>query len=534
MKSSRLLFIFIVNILLMLFSPATLRSQVVYQDLTNTNIYDFIEELANTKVITITSVIKPYPRELIAQKLQDAGFKRDQLTKRQQKELDFYLRDFNLELNPDLGWITKNSFFKNKKDFRLPFNPLEFVYKDSLFTFVIKPILGIKYIRNENGSAYHRWNGAEIYGYVGKHFGFYANLRDNHENQLLTGPNMLNQEEGAVWKPFPDGSGDYSEMRGGLTWSWRWGDLTFVKDHIEWGDNYHGSIIQSGRTPSFPYLQFHMYPLKWFEFTWMQAWLVSEIVDTAKNYTLPTGYIRATYFNKYMALSMFTFKPVGGLDLSIGNSVVYCAQYMNPAYISPFLLYFNYGYAEGSGKSGFYGKEVQTFLNISSRNIKHLHLYGSLFVNQASLDGISYKLGFGLSDLPVRNLSFTGEFTCINNKAYTSALSTTSYESNQYPMGSYLKSNSIEMYAALQWKPIRGLHFEASYTYAKHAPSGSSLSAYDFKDQMFSATCSYELINNASVFAGYQNRQTEGNVIYLPAIYTGNTNSLVAGINIGF
>jgi len=277
-----------------------------------------------------------------------------------------------------------------------------------------------------------------------------------------------------------------------------------------------------------------MQPLKWFEFTWMQAWLVSEVPDTTKTYSLPTGAKRITFFNKYMALSMFTFKPVGGLDLSIGNSVVYCASYMNPAYISPFLFYFNYGYAEGDGKSGFYGKEVQTFINISSRNIKHLHLYGNTSVNQANLDGISYKVGFGLSDLPLRNLSFSGEFTRNNSKAYYSALSTTTYQSNQYLMGSYLGSNSIELYGAVSWKPIRGLHFDASYTYAKHAGPGSTLSAYDFKDMMLSISSRYEIINNTYVFLEYQNRHVQGDVMYIPAFYFGNTSSVLAWMNIGF
>ncbi len=513
----------------------TAGSQIVYQDLTNTNIYDFIDELANDKIIVVTSVIKPYPREFIARKLQEASSadNRNKLSKRQQKELDFYLRDFNLELKPDLSYINKNSFFKKKENFRVPFNPLEFVYKDTIFTFVLRPIFGVSYVKNENGSAYHRWNGAEVFGYVGKHFGFYASLRDNHEDHLLTGPQMINQEEGAVWKPYPGGAGDYSEMRGGMTWKWKWGDLSFVKDHFTWGDNYHGSNIMSGRVPSLPFLKYHMYPLKWLEFTWVQAWLVSEVPDTTKTYTLPTGAKRITYFNKYYASSMFTFKPVPGLDLSIGNSVVYCAAYMNPAYISPFLFYFNYSYAEGDGKSAFYGKEVQTFINVSSRNLKHFHLYADLFVNQASVEGISYKVGCRMQDVGLRNYSVTVEYTRNNGKAYTSALPTTAYLSNQYGLGSYLKENSMEIYAALCWKPIRGLRFDASYLFAKHG-EGTTLSALDYKDQEIAVQARYEVINNAYVYVQYLRRQVEGDVRYIPAVYFGNTNSLLAGINIGF
>jgi len=206
---------------------------------------------------------------------------------------------------------------------------------------------------------------------------------------------------------------------------------------------------------------------------------------------------------------------------------------MNPAYLSPFLFYFNYGYAEGSGKSGFYGKEVQTFINISSGNIKHLHLYGNVFVNQANTDGISYKAGFRLSDLPVKNLSLTSEYTRNNGKAYDSALPTTSYASNQYGLGSYLKENSMEIYAALCWKPIRGLRFDAFWLMAKHG-EGTTLSSLDYKDQEIALSARYEIINNTYLFIEYQRRQVEGDVRYIPAVYIGNTNSVVTGINIGF
>jgi len=276
-----------------------------------------------------------------------------------------------------------------------------------------------------------------------------------------------------------------------------------------------------------------MRPLEWLQFTMVEAWLVSEVPDTAKTYTLPGGTKRISYFNKYYASGMFTFSPVSGLDLSVGNSVVYCAAYMNPAYLSPFLFYFNFGYAEGSGKSGYYGKEVQTFINISSRNIKHLHLYADLFVNQANAEGISYKAGFRLGDMPVRNLSLTAEYTRNNGKAYHSALPTTSYESNQYGLGSYLGENSMEIYAALCWKPIRGLRLDGSWMLAEHG-EGQTLGSLDYKDQEISLSARYEVINNAYVFLEYQRRQVEGDVRYFPALYSGNTNSLLAGINIGF
>jgi hypothetical protein len=51
-----------------------------------------------------------------------------------------------------------------------------------VFTFSIRPILGVQWMTNENGAEYHRWWGGSMFGYIGKNFGFYANLRDNNES----------------------------------------------------------------------------------------------------------------------------------------------------------------------------------------------------------------------------------------------------------------------------------------------------------------------------------------------------------------
>jgi hypothetical protein len=78
-----------------------LHPQEVPHNIKNYGVYDFIDELANSKIITINSVVKPYSRMLIAQKLIEAGKSRDKLNPRQQKELDFYLRDFRKEVGDE-------------------------------------------------------------------------------------------------------------------------------------------------------------------------------------------------------------------------------------------------------------------------------------------------------------------------------------------------------------------------------------------------------------------------------------------------
>ena len=88
-----------VHILILLFSITCIsHGQTVYYHPSNADVYEFLDELATEKIIDLNSVIKPYSRKLIAEKLHEADSGRLRLTVRQQKELKFYLKDFNKEL----------------------------------------------------------------------------------------------------------------------------------------------------------------------------------------------------------------------------------------------------------------------------------------------------------------------------------------------------------------------------------------------------------------------------------------------------
>ena len=94
----KLLLIFLIGIALF---HTPLFSQEVPQSVSNTGIYDYLDELANIHIVTINSAVKPYSRLYIAQRLKEAEDKREQLNKRQMKELDFYLLDFGKELGEE-------------------------------------------------------------------------------------------------------------------------------------------------------------------------------------------------------------------------------------------------------------------------------------------------------------------------------------------------------------------------------------------------------------------------------------------------
>ena len=69
-------------------------AQSVPEPVTNTPLYEFLAELAIDGIIDLNSAVKPYSRQTILALLELAAVAEDQLTVRQQKELDFYLADF--------------------------------------------------------------------------------------------------------------------------------------------------------------------------------------------------------------------------------------------------------------------------------------------------------------------------------------------------------------------------------------------------------------------------------------------------------
>jgi hypothetical protein len=531
----------LIPILLLLYviSGINAHGQIAYQHVSNKSIYLFLDEMANERIIELNSAVKPYSREFIANKLSVIKDSLALLNTRQQKELAFYLKDFNKELLPG-------------KDYDKRFDV--FYYKDSLFTFSVNPILGIQYWNNQHGSNYHRWNGADIFAYVGEHLGVYASLRDNHEDKMLSGYHYLDTRPGAVYK-----SGqDYTEMRGGITWGWKWGVVGLVKDNPEWGNYYHYPSIISAKVPSFTQIKLSLSPVKWFEFNYFHGWLVSGVIDSAGTLTYTNSYgthKRRIYVKKYMAANIFTFKPWKGLHTSVGNSIIYSDTKVYPGYLIPFLLYKSLDHANNNASSNEGGQNSQFFIDISSRQINHLHLYATLFFDDISisrlrknghLDYYSLNAGFQLSNL-IPNTFFTLEYFQSYPLVYKHDMPVTTYESNFYNLGHYMQDNSRSIYTELAVKPMRGLDIKLSYNAAKHGRDHESLGtdrvevvhlfmdSVTWKSQSFGIDVNYQVFNDIYLFGSYTYEYNKGEIEkYTAPYFRGKTNTVSVGINYGF
>ena len=169
---------------------------------------------------------------------------------------------------------------------------------------------------------------------------------------------------------------------------------------------------------------------------------------------------------------------------------------------------------------------------------------------------LSWKGGFRLSNWPLQNVFLTGEYTYTLPMTYQHNISTTTFESNQYNMGHYLRDNSQEIYMALDFKPVRGLWINLSYELGQHYNDYDYASSTEpdampvmqdltWKNSVISLMGRYEFLNNACVFAGFAIGNNEGFDVdgmtaqyyldkYSPALFQGKTNTIRVGFNVGF
>ncbi|MDX2173169.1 MAG: hypothetical protein SFY56_08620 [Bacteroidota bacterium] len=534
-------------LLIFLFFSKGLISQEVNKHISFVTIYDYLDELANTQIIELNSVVKPYSRHLIYEKLHEAEQKQEQLTKRQQNDLAFFLKDYNKEVIP-------NKKFKRRLDL--------LYYRDSLFQFTLNPILGYSYYKNDSGYASHRWNGVEMNGSIGKNFGFYFSLRDNGLYNILSTPAYLTPLPGGNYKPYQGTTKtrtDFDEARGGISYAWKWGSLSLLKDNFTWGNNYNGANVFSGRQPSFSYISFKMKPAKWFEFNYVHGWLVSQVLDSSKTYGLGSG-LRKSFYPKFLAANLFTFKPIKQLYFSIGNSIVYSDKYVQPIYLIPFMFYKSGDRTMNGAGSNALGENSQLFFDVSCRIIPKTHIYGTIFVDEVNVGKMldkknqtnlmSFKAGARITNL-IKNTAFTLEYTRTNPWVYVHPILTTTFESNNYNMGHYLGQNSQELHAGIKVKPIRGLTIDAVFTQALKGEvktfqqingvnnvAGTAFMAGGtyWENSTVSLKGYYEIINDVIIFAEGRHSNITGTMLntYTPGFYKGTMKTVNVGLNVGF
>ncbi len=472
----------------------SLYAQDIPQNIGYTQMYSLIDELVGDQIIDMNTAVKPYSRQLIARKLQEAQQRDSLLSKRQREEIKFYLNDLALECDtiPN-NWVQ----WTNHQTFNLSLAQPSFHYLSPKKNFKLRivPILGMDLMVSKKGMLMNRWYGADLQATIVNHVSIWGSVRDQSYNgklglkdayfptsgdkimgARLAKPDYLNNIPGREYKEANYG-GDYSDVRAGISaYSW-WGSIGIVKDNIQWGYSPISSNIISGRAPSFPMVTLNLKPVWWFEFNYFHAWLVSNVLDSTNYYVeqMTITETRKAYrpANKFMAANMFTFRPYHHLDISFGNSIVYAERNVQAAYFLPVAFYKSLDHLMTKG-TGTQNQNSQVFFLLSTRNLKHLHLYASFYLDEFKFDRLkksnaehnpwSYQVGMNLTNWPLKDLSLKAEFTRTNALCYKQTVEQLTYATNSYLLGNYMGDNAQNIFVALDYKPVRGLFLRLSYT----------------------------------------------------------------------
>ena len=465
--------------------------------LTQVKLYDFLDELLADGVLVHQTAVRPYSRKQVATMLLEAQDADSLLNIRQKKDLAFYLNEFALERDT---MVSNYVQYTDHSTYNVSLADPQFSYrsKDNMFKMRLRPILGGNFLMSKKGVIFHRWYGAELQMDIAKHLSIWGSLRDNSwsgdwlsktyfptDNDRRLGARIhygasqlqpaLMPIAGVQYKEANYG-GDFSDSKGGISLYTWWGSISVQRENIRWGDAYHASNILSGRAPAAPMISLQLTPCKWFQFDYFHAWLVSNVVDSTYYYVEETtnGAVRNYRpMNKFMAANMFTFTPIKQLSISFGNSIIYAERSIQAAYFIPIAFYKSLDHLLTKGVRT-QNQNSQAFASLSVRPVEHLHLYGSMFVDEIKFsrfkpsnkenNPLSYLVGFNWSGWPVKGLSLKAEFVRSYIASYIHSIEVLDYTTNSFDMGHYLGDNAQSIYAELAYRPIRGMLIKASYT----------------------------------------------------------------------
>ncbi len=514
--------------ILLILLVQTVNAQTVWEN-SNSEVYNYLNRMSQKGLIDFQDIIRPLSRQYIAEQLQELEKKSTELSRIEKNELGFYLQEFK-PISPSdsekIHLIKKDAnkrlrgLFINTKDFQLNADPIG----------------GLYHISGSGKNFTQMSNGIQFWG-QSTHFGFQFYYRDYTE--IGTGIDTFRKEspEPSIIKLYnPSATNqNFSEIRASISYSWNKGSISLGKDHLLWGYGENGRIVLSNKAPTYPYIRFDYRPFKWLAFNYTHAWLNSNVVDSNATYNTGTintgtGDIRIQYIPKFMASHTLIFKPIKGLDIAMGESVVYSDKID-----IGFLIPVNFFKIYDNNKSNYNinaGSNGQFFLQVSSRNhLKKTHLYGSLFIDEIRVADIfnaakarnqfGYTIGASVTDAIIPYLTIGGEYTRINPFVYSNLLPAQFYTQYNYSLGDWMGNNFDRTILFAKFTPIPKLKTYIRYQHIRKGGPGTIAQQYAAVPQppflfyyqqkrvdiFFQA--SYELINNFYLTGSYQHINQE-------------------------
>ena len=186
--------------------------------------------------------------------------------------------------------------------------------------------------------------GLKTYGYVYNDVGFYFNMVDNKESGKLDTFRMHTPEQGIVHSRIGPDYFEYNESDAQFTWQIGSFAFSLEKNVNIWGYGRNGNVIFSNKAPSYPQFKMRVPISNNIDFVYFHGELNSNIIDSSRSYYViyPNSSLipfRQVDHLKYIAAHQIEISIINGIDLSIGESVVYSDRGPILIYLIPIMFF---------------------------------------------------------------------------------------------------------------------------------------------------------------------------------------------------
>lgn len=462
--------IFIVACIALYFSSAL--SQDIYLPV-NHEAYDFLKRMeAKQLIVDYQDAAKPLSRMVIAKMLGKLESKLKEMTRVEQETYAFLITEFKYEL-------LKLSGDSEPSEVRWHLFSKEIT--QGIVNVDINYRLGRSYTNSE--ATNYRTQGIKAYGYAFDEIGYYFNWVDTRESGKNVNPNRVNTPDPGIVLNKIEGSANYTlfeHNENDVQFTWHTGRFTFSleKNVNIWGYGKNGNVIFSNKAPSYPQIKMRVPISEDIDFIYFHGELNSNEMDSARSYFYYphplNDSLRRVDKQKYIAAHMIDISLFKGVDISIGESIVYSDKGPLLLYLIP-IAFFKAGEWYNRDKDN-----IQLFGSLDLNVIKNVNAYFSLFIDELNTDNlfdpdkshrqVAFTSGFHLYDIPLTNFDLTAEYSRVNPYVYNHKYPATSFTNNGFDLGHWIGQNADDLYFELGYTPMHSLRMNIfSEAYRKGA-----------------------------------------------------------------
>ncbi|MBI4429899.1 MAG: hypothetical protein HY562_12370 [Ignavibacteriales bacterium] len=446
-------------ILLVLSVSHPLRSQSIYLPGSH-EVYPFLKRMEAKRLLAdYRDAALPLSRKEIAKKLLLLEQFIDSMTTVERAEFSFLREEFYYELS-SLGGDSQPSEIR----WHLLSQPLT----GGILNLDLDYTLNQRFTGPDKSSS--RGQGLKLYGYAFEDVGFYFNWVDYRERG--TGFNATKShtpEPGVVLQKNIGDVIEYNNIDAQLTFNVGSFEFSVEKTKNIWGYGRNGRVILSDKPPSYPQLKMRVPLSDNIDFVYFHAELNSDDLDSLRSYytfsSSLANFYRPVNRSKYMAAHQLEFSLWDGVDLSLGESVVYSDRGPLLLYLIPIMFF----------KAGeLYNKDTdntQVFGSLDLNVIQNVNMYFSLFIDEINTDDffdvnksrkqVGVTLGFQAYDILLDDFEFAAEYSRVNPWVYSHRFTAANFTNNSYDLGHWIGQNADNLRFELGYSLSRALKLNA-------------------------------------------------------------------------